>query len=84
MRTGSAVSIGDRLLAVAFVCMALLVLVGVSSGQTTASFLGTSTNPSNTTVTMTVQPPAGQNATCSSIPATKPASPFTSWPWWRT
>lgn len=66
MRTGSAVSIGDRLLAVAFVCMALLVLVGVSSGQTTASFIGTSTNPSNTTVTMTVQPPAGQNATTSS------------------
>ena len=65
MRKGSAVSIGDRLLAIAFVLMAMLVLVGVSSGQTGASFTGTSTNPSNTTVTMTVQPPAGQSATVS-------------------
>ena len=62
MRKGSAVSIGDRLLAIAFVLMAMLVLVGVSSGQTSATFTGTSTNPTNTTVTMTVQPPAGQSA----------------------
>lgn len=58
-------SIGDRLLAIAFVLMALLMLVGASAGQTTASFTGTSTNPTNTTVTMTVQPPAGQNAAVS-------------------
>jgi hypothetical protein len=58
-------SLGDRLLAIAFVLMALLMLVGASAGQTSASFTGTSTNPTNTTVTMTVQPPAGQNATVS-------------------
>ena len=62
MRTGHAASLGDRLLAIAFVLMAMLVLVGVSSGQTSASFTGTSTNPTNSTVTMTVQAPAGQNA----------------------
>lgn len=56
---------GDRLLAIAFVLMAMLMLVGVASGQTSASFTGTSTNPSNTTVTMNVQPPAGQNAAVS-------------------
>lgn len=58
-------SLGDRLLAIAFVLMALLILVGASAGQTTASFTGTSINPTNTTVTMTVQPPAGQNAVVS-------------------
>ena len=65
MRTGSAVSLGDRLLAIAFVLMAGLILVGVSSGQTSASFTGSSTNPTNSTVTMTVQPPAGQNVAVS-------------------
>ena len=58
---GSAQSIGDRLLAIAFVLMAMLVLVGVSSGQTTASFNGTTTNPSNHLNTLNVQAPAGQN-----------------------
>ena len=58
-------SMGDRLLAIAFVLMLGLIGVGMTAGQTTASFTGTSTNPSNTTVTMQVQPPAGQNATVS-------------------
>src|SRR5262249_5171392 len=54
-------SLGDRLLAIAFVLMALLILVGVSSGQTSASFVGTSTNPSNAPTPVQGPPPAGQN-----------------------
>jgi hypothetical protein len=61
---GSAFS-ADRLLAVAFVLMITLVLVGFSVGETQASFTGSSTNPTNSGATMTVQPPASQNSTTS-------------------
>ena len=54
-------SMGDRLLAIAFVLMAMLVIVGMTSGTTSASFTGTSTNPTNAMNSLTVQPPAAQN-----------------------
>jgi hypothetical protein len=53
---------GDRLLAIAFVLMVTVALAGMTTGQTGASFTGTSLNPTNSTSTMTVQPPASQNA----------------------
>ncbi len=63
MRTRSAVgSLSDRLLAIAFVLMVTVALAGITAGETGASFTGTSTNPTNQATTMTVQPPAGQNA----------------------
>ncbi len=52
----------DRLLAIAFVLMVTVALAGITTRETGASFTGTSTNPTNQTNTMTVQPPAGQNA----------------------
>jgi hypothetical protein len=55
----------DRLLAIAFVLMVTVALAGLSAGETGASFTGASTNPTNNAVTMTVQPPAGQNAAVS-------------------
>jgi hypothetical protein len=55
----------DRLLAIAFVLMVTVALAGLTAGETTASFTGASTNPTNNAVTMTVQPPAGQNAAVS-------------------
>ena len=55
----------DRLLAIAFVLMITFVLAGMTAGETQASFTGTSTNPTNQSVTMTVQPPASQNNTTS-------------------
>jgi len=55
----------DRLLAIAFVLMVTVALAGITAGETQASFVGTSTNPTNTALTMTVQPPAGQNAAVS-------------------
>ena len=61
---GSAFS-ADRLLAIAFVLMLTLVLVGVSAGETQASFTGSSTNPTNQSVTMLVAVPASQNNTTS-------------------
>ena len=65
MRTGSALVSGDRLLAIAFVLMVTLALGGITIAETRASFTRTSTNPTNSTVTMTVQPPASQNNTTS-------------------
>lgn len=64
MKKGSAVS-GDRLLAIAFVFMVTVALAGIVSGDTAASFTGTSTNPTNHVATMLVQPPASQNAATS-------------------
>jgi len=61
---GSAFS-ADRLLAIAFVLMVTFILAGVSAGETQASFTGTSTNPTNQSITMTVAPPAAQNSTTS-------------------
>jgi hypothetical protein len=55
----------DRLLAIAFVLMVTVALAGLTAGETSASFTGASTNPTNNAVTMTVQPPAGQNAAVS-------------------
>jgi len=55
----------DRLLAIAFVLMVTVALAGITAGETSASFTGASTNPTNNAVTMTVQPPAGQNAAVS-------------------
>jgi hypothetical protein len=52
----------DRLLAIVFVLMVTVALAGISTRETGASFTGTSTNPTNQADTMTVQPPAGQNA----------------------
>ncbi len=52
---------GDRLLAMAFVLMVTVALAGIATGETAASFTGTSTNPTNSTTTLTVQPPASQN-----------------------
>jgi hypothetical protein len=56
---------GDRLLAIACVLMVTLALAGAVSGDTAASFTGTSVNPSNSLNTMLVQPPASQNNTTS-------------------
>jgi hypothetical protein len=53
---------GDRLLAIAFVLMVTVALAGITAGQTGASFTGTSLNPTNSASTLTVQPPASQNA----------------------
>ena len=64
MNKGSAFS-ADRLLAIAFVLMIAFVLVGLTAGETSASFTGTSTNPTNQTLTMTVAVPASQNNTTS-------------------
>ena len=52
---------GDRLLAIAFVFMAAVALVGIGSGKSGASFTGTTTNPANNIATMLVQVPAAQN-----------------------
>jgi hypothetical protein len=57
---------GDRVLAVAVVLMVTIALAGIVSGDTAASFTGTSTNPSNHLNTLLVQPPASQNSTTSS------------------
>jgi hypothetical protein len=61
---GSAFS-ADRLLAIAFALMMVFILAGVTAGETSASFTGTSTNPTNQSITMQVQPPASQNNTTS-------------------
>jgi hypothetical protein len=63
---GSARIGGDRLLAIAFMLMVTIALAGIVSGDTGASFTGTTTNPSNHINTLFVQPPAAQNATTSS------------------
>ena len=63
-KQGSAFS-ADRLMAIAFVFMVTVALAGIVSGDTGASFTGTSANPSNTLQTLLVQPPASQNATVS-------------------
>jgi hypothetical protein len=55
----------DRLLAIAFVLMITFVLAGITAGETQASFTGTSTNPTNQSITMQVQAPASQNNTTS-------------------
>ena len=55
----------DRLLAIAFVLMVTVALAGITAGETQASFTGTSTNPTNQAISMSVQPPAGQNAPAS-------------------
>ncbi len=66
MKMGRAVLMqSDRLLAIAFVLMVTVALAGITAGETGASFTGTSTNPTNQANTMTVQPPAAQNATTS-------------------
>lgn len=54
-------SLSDRLLAIAFVLMVTVALAGITTSETQASFTRTSTNPTNQTGTMTVQPPASQN-----------------------
>ena len=56
---------GDRLLAIAIVFMVAIALGGLVSGDTAASFTGTSVNPSNHASTLLVQPPASQNNTTS-------------------
>lgn len=58
---------GDRLLAIAFAFMATVALVGIGSGNTAASFTGTTTNPANNIATMLVQVPAVQNNTTSAV-----------------
>jgi len=55
----------DRLLAIAIVFMVTIALAGLGSQETSASFTGTSTNPSNHASTLLVQPPASQNNTTS-------------------
>jgi len=60
MTKGSAFS-ADRLLAIAFVLMVTFILAGLTAGETQASFTGTSTNPTNQSVTMLVAAPASQN-----------------------
>ncbi len=65
MARGSVRSTGDRLLAIASMLMVTIALAGVVSGETAASFTGTSTNPNNTLRTLLVQPPAAQNAAIS-------------------
>jgi hypothetical protein len=57
---------GDRLLAMALAFMVTVALVGAATSETSASFTGTSTNPSNTVNTLLVQPPASQSNTTSS------------------
>ena len=58
---------GDRLLAIALAFMATIVFVGLVSGDTAASFTGSSTNPTNHMNTLLVQPPASQNSTTSGV-----------------
>ena len=57
--------VSDRLLAVAFVVFVTIALAVAVSLNTGASFTATTTNPSNHANTLTVQPPAAQNATVS-------------------
>ena len=57
---------GDRLLAIALAFMVTVALVGAATGETSASFTGTSTSPSNHVNTLLVQAPASQSNTTSS------------------
>lgn len=54
--------VSDRVLTVAFVVFVTIALAAAVSVNTGASFTATTTNPSNHIATLTVQPPAGQNA----------------------
>jgi hypothetical protein len=57
---------GDRLLAIALALMVTVALVGAATSETSASFTGTSTNPSNTVNTLLVLPPVSQSNASSS------------------
>ncbi len=56
---------GDRLLAVAFTLFVTISLAGIVSADTAASFSAQTVNPSNTLRSLSVQPPASQNAATS-------------------
>lgn len=55
----------DRMLAAAFVVLVSTAIIGFSTGNTGASFTGTTTNPGQILNTVSVQPPAAQNAATS-------------------
>ena len=55
----------DRIFAASFVVLVSTAIIGFSAGVTGASFTGSSSNPDQSMVTATVQPPATQNAAVS-------------------
>ena len=55
----------DRIFAAAFVVLVSTAIIGFSTGDTGASFTGTTTNPGQILNTVNVQPPASQNAAVS-------------------
>lgn len=63
MAKGNPISlVSDRLLAVAFVLFVTVALAAAVSTNSGASFTATTSNPGNQIATLTVQPPAAQNA----------------------
>ncbi|HVR89132.1 MAG TPA: hypothetical protein VHG53_06265 [Candidatus Limnocylindria bacterium] len=60
--------LSDRAIAVAFVVLVSSAIVGLSAGETGATFTATTTNPSNSLNTLNVLPPAAQ-----SVPTSSPA-----------
>lgn len=56
---------GDRLIAAVFMLFVAVALAGLIANDTGASFTATTANQSNTLQTLTVLPPAAQNATSS-------------------
>ncbi|MEA2662382.1 MAG: hypothetical protein QOH08_1954 [Chloroflexota bacterium] len=63
MRTG-------RILAGAFALIGSLAIIGLEAGVTGASFTASTTNPTNSLITLNVQPPATQNAATSAAAGT--------------
>ena len=66
VHAGSALPrVSDRLLVVAFVLLVTIALAAAVCGSTGATFTASTSNLNNTFGTLTVQPPASQNATTS-------------------
>ena len=57
--------LSDRLIAVGFVVLVSSAIVGLSAGDTGASFTATTTNPSNSLNTLNLLPPASQSVPAS-------------------